>query len=213
MKAQAARTLILASNSPRRRTLLAEAGFEYETASPTVVEPEPGQMDPQAYAVHTSWLKARDVAARYDGPCAILAADTVVAVGDHVVGKPVDREDARRILLLLSGQRHRVYTGVCVWLRPEDRWLGAVACSELTMRRWTDEALEAYLDSGQWQGKAGAYGIQDNDQNVILHRGSFTNVVGLPMETVHQLLALVGIRPTDPCAAAPRTQNPRTQNQ
>ncbi len=200
------RRLVLASNSPRRRQLLAQAGYLYEATVPRIEEPEPAGMDAEAYSVYTSWLKARDVACRYEEQAVVLAADTVVAVDGEIVGKPADREDARRILLRLSGRRHQVYTGVCLWLRPEDVWLGAVACSELTMREWKPDALEAYLDSGQWQGKAGAYGIQDEDSNVILHSGSFTNVVGLPMELVERLLAQCGIEPERTSRHAMRTE-------
>lgn len=190
------RELVLASGSPRRRQLLAEAGYEFRVQVPTVEEPDPAPwMDPESYAVHLAWLKARDVAQRCDKPALVLAGDTVVAIGREVLGKPVDREDAKRILRRLSGQEHVVYSSVCVWLVPENCWLGGCERSTLYMRPWTDEALEAYLDRGDWEGKAGAYGIQDPDPNVELLEGSYTNVVGMPMELTERLLSLLGCKP------------------
>jgi len=197
----------LASHSPRRRVLLAEAGYRFLLRGPELREPHPGTLDPEAYAVHTSWLKARAVAADVPGPAAVLAADTVVAVDGQILGKPRDRDDARRILRTLSGTRHRVYTGVCVWLVPEQRWLGGVACSELRMREWSGEELEAYLDTQQWRGKAGAYGIQDEDQNVTLLSGSYTNVVGLPMELVGVLLEQAGVPGPSPAESQARARS------
>ncbi len=181
--------LVLASNSPRRRQLLSEAGYRFRVVSPAVEEPDPSPgVDPEAYAVHLAWLKARDVARRCGPSALVLAGDTVVAVGRTILGKPADRADAKRILLALSGKEHEVYTAVCVWLVPEQIWLAGCDRSRLYMKPWTDERLEEYLDRGDWRGKAGAYGIQDEDPNVVLLEGSYTNVVGLPVELVERLL-------------------------
>ena len=180
--------LILASGSPRRKQLLAEAGLTFETIVPGDEEPDVKSFsDAAAYVEHTSWLKARQVA-RGVACGVMLAADTVLALGGEIIGKPADRSDAQRILQKLSGNEHQVLTGVCLWQRPDDYWLGGVAVTDLCMRELSPAELEAYLDTDRWVGKAGAYAIQDPDPYVSIMRGSHSNVVGLPMELVSRLL-------------------------
>jgi len=125
----------------------------------------------------------------------ILAADTLTVCEDRIIGKAADRRHAAEILQTLSGTTHRVITGVTL-LRPDngDRRIRHDA-TDVTFRRLTDGEIEAYLDSGEWVGKAGAYGIQDSaDEFVERIDGSFTNVVGLPMELVCTMLAEFGVR-------------------
>ena len=180
--------LILASASPQRQRLLREAGYEFEVTQPAVREPNPAEFsDAAAYVAHTAWLKARDVASRVRHGI-LLAADTVVELNGQVMGKPADRDDARRILGLLTGSVHRVFTGVCLWLRPTDLWLGGVDETVLQMRQLTAAELEGYLDTDRWVEKAGAYAIQDADPYVTVIRGSHSNVVGLPLELVARML-------------------------
>ena len=181
--------LILASGSPQRKRLLAEAGHSFEVAVPENAEPDPAAFsDAAAYVEHTAWLKARQVAGRVtDG--IVLAADTVVALGGQIIGKPADRADARRILHRLSGSEHQCLTGVCLWRRPDDFWIGGVDVTELRMRNLSAAESEAYLSSDRWVGKAGAYAIQDPDPYVTILRGSHSNVVGLPTELLARLLA------------------------
>ena len=180
--------LILASGSPQRKRLLSEAGYTFEVIVPEDGEPDPAAFsDATAYVEHTAWLKARQVAVRVsDG--IVLAADTVVALGGQTIGKPADRADARRILACLSGSEHQCLTGICLWRRPEDFWIGGVDVTDLRMRQLSTDELEAYLASDRWIGKAGAYAIQDSDPYVSIIRGSHSNVVGLPMELVQRLL-------------------------
>ena len=180
--------LILASGSPQRRRLLAEAGYEFEVTVPDECEPDVKDFsDPVSYVAHASWLKARQVVAQVTAGI-VLAADTVVACGGEVIGKPSDREHARNILLALSGTRHQVLTGVCVWRQPEGYWLGGVEVTQIQMRRLEHAVIESYLDSNRWVGKAGAYAIQDPDPYVSIVSGSHSNVVGLPMELVARLI-------------------------
>ena len=168
--------------------MLREAGYSIEIISPDVREPDPALFsDPAAYVEHTAWLKARDVANRIDQGI-VLAADTVVALAGQIIGKPVDRADARRILLRLSGTEHQVLTGVCIWQKPEDCWIGAFDLTACRMRDLLPAELEAYLATNRWVDKAGAYAIQDADPYVSIVRGSHSNVVGLPMELVKRLL-------------------------
>lgn len=190
--------LILASNSPRRAQLLSEHGYDFEVICPPVVEPEPhsGRAPPAHWAEALSYFKARSVAKDLTTGI-VLAADTVVALKDQLFGKPADLEDARRILEALCGTEHQVITGVTVLnvatglrrIEHEITWV--------VMRKMSDDVLERYLQSGMWKGKAGAYGIQDRaDANIERISGSYSNVVGLPMERVKSMLAELGIRST-----------------
>lgn len=167
--------------------MLEAAGYRF-TVLPTGV-PEPpthGFSSASAYAVHAAWLKASHVAG--DRSTWVLAADTVVAVGDVILGKPTDRADARRILFRLRGTRHSVITGVCLHLPRRELSLTTAATTTVTMKPLTDHEVEAYLDSGLWEGKAGAYGIQDHDDPFVAAvEGSYSNVVGLPLERLAEL--------------------------
>ncbi len=118
----------------------------------------------------------------------ILACDTLSEVDGAALGKPADRADARRMLLALSGRSHRVVTGVCLWQRPGGEPIAAHCESLLAMDPLTDEFLDWYLASGLWEGKAGACGYQDERLPLRLVAGSESNVVGLPLELIHQLL-------------------------
>lgn len=184
--------LILASGSPQRKRLLGDAGYEIDVIVPENDEPNPAAFsDAAAYVEHTAWLKARQVGGRVSNGI-VLAADTVVALGGQIIGKPADRADARRILQRLSGSEHECLTGVCLWRRPEDFWIGGVEVTDLRMRQLSADELKSYLDSDRWIGKAGAYAIQDPDPYVSIIRGSHSNVVGLPMELLARLLDRLG---------------------
>ncbi len=119
----------------------------------------------------------------------ILACDTLAEVDGQPLGKPADRDDARRMLTALSGRAHRVISGVCLWHFPRSEPLLADAESVLAMDRLTDEFLDWYLATGLWQGKAGACGFQDERLPLRLVSGSPSNVVGLPIELVRDMLA------------------------
>jgi septum formation protein len=181
--------LILASASPRRRQLLAEAGYDFEVDPSGDEEPEPRPGDdPAAYAAGLAWEKALAVARRR-GSGLVLAADTVCAVEGSILNKPLDRVDADRMIRLQEGRDSEVITAVCLLRADRFEWAGAVEASTVRFRMLTDEERAGFLDSGRWQGKAGAYGVQDNDPFVSVVRGSVANVVGLPMERLAALLA------------------------
>ncbi len=183
--------IILASQSPRRAALLREAGVAFEVVSPPCAEPDPAAWSdtPVAYAEHTSRLKARSVAPHHPDRV-ILAADTVVALAGHIIGKPADQADARRILTLLFGTIHEVITGVTLLHLAAGRECTRHAVTRTRMRAMSEQELAAYLATGLWAGKAGAYGIQDDgDPFVTLVEGSFSNVVGLPVDLVLDMLA------------------------
>ncbi|HEX8912383.1 MAG TPA: Maf family protein [Humisphaera sp.] len=194
--------LILASGSPRRRELLAEAGYAFEVVPADVDESDvPPAAKPAEVAALLAARKAAVVAARCPD-AATLAADTVVALGDQTLGKAADADDARRILRLLGGTAHEVITGVRVVRPAAGVDVARTVRSTVRMRAMTDAELEAYIATGLWQGKAGAYGIQDQDPFVTRIDGSLTNIVGLPMDEARAMLAAAGVVPT--AARSPR---------
>jgi septum formation protein len=179
---------ILASASPRRRALLAEAGYRFEVDPSDVDEPPPAPGTNVAdYVALLAWRKARAVAMRRKRGL-ILAADTACAVGDEILNKPEDRADAERMIRLQEGRDTEVVTGICLYRAERGEWVGAVESSVVRFRPLTDEERDGYLDSGRWEGKAGAYGVQDDDPWIAIPSGSWSNVVGLPMERLDALL-------------------------
>jgi len=169
--------------------LLEEAGYVFEVAEPALAEPDwlHPNLSPSLHAESLAYFKARSVAADHPGRT-ILGADTIAVVEGQIIGKPADRDDARRILRRLSGTTHSVITGVVLLHSSSGRRLIQHNISMVRVRTLTDEMIEAYLATGRWQGKAGAYGVQDQeDPFVATITGSFTNVVGLPMELLARM--------------------------
>jgi septum formation protein len=187
--------LVLASGSPRRAELLREYGYTFSVCVAPVEEPTEwaDHMPPLELAEALSLFKARAVAPLQPGKL-ILAGDTVVALDGKVFGKPADRTEAARMIRALAGTTQVVISGVAlIDPRTEAEHVGHHATG-VTMRDLSDDELEAYLDTGAWEGKAGAYGIQDEaDAFVTRVQGSFTNVVGFPMELVVELLSRAGV--------------------
>jgi len=187
---QPAERLVLASASPRRRDILTDAGYRFDVVVPPVEEPDHVTPDltPAEQAEALAYFKARSVAE--GAPEAIvLGADTIVAVGQEVLGKPDGQDDARRMLEALSGTRHAVITGVAL-LGPGQRRRILSDTTYVTMQPLSAEDVGGYIDSREWVGKAGAYAIQETaDRFVDRIEGSFTNIVGLPIELVEALLA------------------------
>jgi len=182
--------LILASASPRRAELLREHGYDFTVIASPLAEPVefPDNVSPVERAQLSSLFKAKSVAGLV-GEGWVLAADTIAALGSRVFGKPADRDDARMILKFLSGTMHHVITGVTLLDASSGVRLIRHDSTDVIMRRLTKSEIEDYLDSGAWEGKAGAYGIQDKgDAFVERIEGSFTNVVGLPMELIARML-------------------------
>lgn len=181
--------LVLASSSPRRRQLLLDAGLAPRVVDPPV--PEPGRLPqgltPCQQAEALAFFKAKAVRDTVDEPF-VLGADTIVVLGQQILGKPADQAEARRMLAGLSGSRHQVITGVALLGRDGARLI-ASEVTYVTMRGMTPEELDAYIASGEWIGKAGAYAIQETaDRFVDSVEGSFSNVVGLPLELVRRMI-------------------------
>lgn len=181
---------ILGSGSPRRRELLAQIGVVADAIRPPEIDETPlkGEL-PRPYCLRMAREKAMAVSA--DAGDIVLAADTTVAVGRRILGKPETAAEAATFLLMLSGRRHRVITAVAL-RRGERLWERDVVTS-VRMKRLSDEELNGYLDSDDWRGKAGGYGIQGPAGAFIPWiEGSFTAVVGLPLCETAGLLQAAG---------------------
>lgn len=182
--------LILASGSPRRRELLEEAGYRFRVDVPDD-SAECGvcsRETPPQTVIRLAFQKAQNVAARLDQGM-VLAADTLAEHQGTALGKPANREHAREMLRRLQGTRHRVFTGVCLWDAATGRRLVRGAETKLEMEPLTDETIEAYLDTHLWEGKAGSFGYQDGNDWLRIEKGSPSNVVGLPLELLAEMLA------------------------
>ncbi len=183
--------LILASASPRRRELLAQCGIEFEVISAD--DPEPlreAAEDTLAFVRRAAEAKASQVARRHPRRL-VLGADTIVVVDDEVLGKPADAQDAAAMLRRLSGREHCVHTGVALLSAVGDEIDidSRTATSRVTFRLLSDAEIQAYVATGEPMDKAGAYGIQGLGGRLVARfQGSFTNIVGLPMELVRQML-------------------------
>ena len=192
--------LILASASPRRAELLASAGFDFEIAPADVDESRLPDEQPASYALRVAIAKAgAAVRVERNLGAVILAADTVVVIGDRILGKPSDDADARTMLGLLSGTVHTVLTAVV--LRTGSRQRSEVVGTRVHFRPLTGDDIAWYLGTREQEGKAGAYAIQGHAARFIdWIDGSWSNVVGLPIATVDRLLRELG-RAVDPSLA------------
>lgn len=182
--------LVLASASARRQELLRDYGYVFDVVVSPFEEPSdlPGAATPIDFARGVSLFKAERVRELVTDAW-VLAGDTVVALGCTMFGKPTDRDDARRMIEALSGTTQDVVTGVTLLDAKTGRCRTEHSLTRVTMRPLGNDEIEAYLDSRAWIGKAGAYGIQDRGDAFITRvEGSFTNVVGFPMELVVRML-------------------------
>ena len=185
MAEQPSLRLTLASASPARRELLAGAGYVFDILPARIDEPTgEGFHDIRAYVQQVAWLKANAVAPRIDNGV-VLAADSVGWLDGQVIGKPGDEADARRILRFLGGREHELWTGVCLWRRPDDVQLAWQERTRVFFQQLSDTELDRYLSSRAWQGCSGAYSIQEKDDPYIrVVEGSLSNVIGLPLESL-----------------------------
>ena len=188
------RKIILASNSPRRRELMTQAGFCFQAlpADGNVETPyDPAKFaSPAEFVSREALLKAQNVARRFpEEDLVVIGCDTVAVCAGEILGKPADRADAERMLRLLSGSEHEVISGLCL-INPAlpDETLVESVVTRLVMDPLSDEELQAYLDSNQWQGKAGAFGYQDGIAWLHILSGTESNVVGLPIERLEEIL-------------------------
>ncbi len=187
--------LILASQSPRRKELLRAIGLTF-TAVPADVDerPLPGEQ-PEPYVRRISQDKAR-VVAQKRGPGIVIAADTIVTLDNAILGKPVDAQDAARMLTALSGRVHEVITGLTVMDAETTKSETRAACTRVRFRTLDTARIEAYVRTGEPLDKAGAYGIQEKGALLVDRiEGCYFNVVGLPLSLLETVLADFGIAP------------------
>lgn len=189
MATQSSLRLTLASGSRGRRYLLEQAGFTFDVQPANIDEPTgEGFHDPRTYVHTVAWSKAAAVAPRITAGL-VLAADTVGWLDGRVIGKPVDAADARRILTTLGGREHELWTGVVLWRRPDDLQFVWQEVSRVFFRKLTEVELNEYLQTRLWEGCSGAYAIQgEDDPYVRIVSGSMSNVIGLPMERLQNVL-------------------------
>ena len=185
-------TIVLASASPRRQELLRQIGCGFRVVVSDAEELSDDGISPDRLAAENACRKAEDVAAREGGDVPVLGADTVVAVDEMVLGKPKDAADAARMLRLLSGRQHFVFTGVAFAYRGEVH--EDVVRTAVWMDELSDEEIAAYIATGEPMDKAGAYAVQGRAAKYIPRiDGSFSNVVGLPLHAVRNLARKAGI--------------------
>jgi septum formation protein len=181
--------IVLASRSPRRRELLTEAGYPLEVIPPDETAEcglcsgeSPGQL-----VARLAYQKVADVGARISSGL-IVGCDTVVECNGQILGKPADEAHARQMLEALRGRQHRVLSGLCLWRKPDGTPRVRVAVTLLLMDLLTETQVNDYVASGAWEGKAGGFGYQDRLGWVHVVSGSESNVVGLPMETLDEMI-------------------------
>lgn len=189
--------LVLASASPRRRALLEGLGCDVRVRPTGIPETAARGEPPERLVTRLAEEKARAGAATLGDdspPALVLGADTVVVLDGEVLGKPADLDDARRMLRRLSGRDHRVLSGVCLLRTDDRREAASVAATLVRFRAYDDATVEWYVGTGEPMDKAGAYGIQG--KGALLSRsieGSWSNVVGLPLEILPGLLDRIGL--------------------
>jgi len=188
--------LILASNSPRRRQLLALGGWMFGLDIADVDETRLPAEAPADYVRRLAEAKARAVLSRAREEHIIIGADTTVVIDGDVLGKPVDGQDARQMLTRLRGRTHQVFTGISILRASDGKVWTEVVITDVPMRAYSDEEIERYIESGDPMDKAGAYGIQNpNFQPVESMAGCYASVMGLPLCSLSVLLRHAGVPP------------------
>lgn len=182
--------VILASASPRRKDILTDMGVEFDVEPSYIDESKIKALLPSNLVKRLAKAKAIDVARTKSGMSVIISADTVVAKGFKVYGKPRNEKDAVRMISSLNNKWHTVYTGVCVLC--DGRAKVFCVASKVRFKKLTTSQIEEYVNTYKPLDKAGAYGIQD-DKIVEKYKGSYTNIVGLPKEKLAEVLRQVGV--------------------
>lgn len=183
------RKVILASQSPRRRELLAGMGIAFEAIKTNVEETYDSSWSPEQIVMHLSKLKLSPIdMSQYDSSSIFITCDTIVVVNGEIIGKPKDVEDAKRMLHALSGNTHTVYSGLTV--ATPQRQLTDFRSTDVVFERLTDEMIQYYIDTYQPFDKAGSYGVQEwiGCVGISEVHGSFYNVMGLPTRLLWQML-------------------------
>ena len=182
--------IILASASPRRKQLLAQAGYEFKIVSPGIDESAylADSVSPRKYAERLALAKAKDVAVRFPD-CLVIGADTIVDFNGQIIGKPADDKDAEQIIKKLFSKPHKVISGIAIVRVADGTEVVESDTTTVFPKKMTAEQLAEHIKGQSWRDKAGAYAIQEEgDEFVERIEGSLTNVMGLPMELLQRLL-------------------------
>jgi len=186
--------LILASASPRRRDLLAEVGLRFEVIPSSVEEEHQDGLSPLEVARTLAGEKAADVASRFTSGI-VIGADTIVVLDGEILGKPKDPEDAFQMLRRLSGRSHEVITALVLIEAESGKMMTGQETTRVFFKEMTDREISAYISTGEPMDKAGAYGIQGKGMLLVRRiQGCYTNVVGLPMMKLTEMLSEMGVR-------------------
>ncbi|MBN1932460.1 MAG: septum formation inhibitor Maf [Desulfobacterales bacterium] len=190
-------TLILASQSPRRRYLLKQAGLNFTVIPSNFDENSVSLSSPETYVKFLAEAKAHDISNKYPESW-VIGADTIVLINDLILGKPASRDEARTMLKHLSGQTHRVLTGYCICCQAKEENFSETITTEVLFKNLTDKEIEWYIHTDEPFDKAGAYAIQGLGTFIVksIH-GSYTNVVGLPICEVIEFLIKKGVAGLD----------------
>ncbi len=190
MSKQHSVSIVLASASPRRKQLLSEAGYKFNSVIPDIDEsafPLTG-VTASEYAKRLALAKAKNVAGKYPD-CLVIGADTVVDFNGQIIGKPADAKQAQQITKKLFSRPHKVITAIAIVRLSDNTELVASDSTTVYPKKLTAEQIDKHIKSGTWRDKAGAYAIKENgDEFIERIEGSLTNVMGLPMELLQRLL-------------------------
>lgn len=185
--------IVLASTSPRRKYLLESVGIKFEIIAPSTDESILDKENPEDYALRLSREKALSVSKNLDENTLVIGADTIVVVDNKILGKPKDEEDAKNILNTISGRAHHVLTAFSITKPKDDLLHNHIVGSEVVVKTLEPWEIEGYIKTGEPMDKAGAYGIQGVGAFMVKEvRGSYTNVVGLPLVEVLEALKKLG---------------------
>ena len=188
--------LVLASTSPRRRQILALLGVPFEVIAPEFEEQISSHLPADQEVVELALGKAQSVATKYPRSI-VIGSDTMIELSDEKIGKPTDREDARRILCLLSGETHRILTSVAI-VDPGGPGMKEIETVAVEMRGYTEAEIENYLNSGESDDKAGAYSIQGQGSALIKSiSGDYLAAVGMPLRRIARYLESRGLSVVD----------------
>lgn len=184
------KTIVLASGSPRRKELLSKIYKEF-IIDPSMEEEYCNKEQPSEIVEELAKSKALDVSKRYSNDTVIIGSDTMVAIGHEILGKPKDKEDCYRMIQLISGKKHQVYTGVCIIVKEDgtERTLSFVEKSDVYVSELSDEEIQAYVNSKEPYDKAGGYGIQ-GDFAIFINKieGDYNTIVGFPIARIYEEL-------------------------
>ena len=197
---------MLASNSPRRRQLLALGNWDFKVIAADVDETQLDGETPRDYVLRLAQAKALVTQPRAESEAVIIGSDTTVVVDDSILGKPVNEEDAERMLKQLRGRKHQVYTGIALYRVRDGKMLTELSITDVPMRNYSDAEIRAYINSGDPMDKAGAYAIQHPEfQPVHSMQGCYAGVMGLSMCHVLRALKKFEISPAADVPAACQT--------